>query len=245
MRLIHVRSDDIVGEQWRLLLRFSYDRNVSTAMCELGHAAPAADTLALVTGAVRQAHAYFDAAALAPLDIAPLLLYYGATNLLGAVNVLRSGDASLPIQHHGMRLDPPTPHAEIGDTSFITRDANHGALGALAKLASAPLVARPGVKWTLREVLATIPNIGDHFDWPYKEHPQAVVAVYPARREHETVDRIRVADFGKRDPLTVLAAVPRFREAYLRPYDGHEWIVLFRRRAGIDLCEYSFRDRGT
>ena len=85
---------------WRELLQYSYRANVSRYLKE--HSLDEdEDTINTIIGSFLQANEYFKASKSANLQISPLLLYYGATNLLLGLTSLMTGKRP-EIKNHGM-----------------------------------------------------------------------------------------------------------------------------------------------
>jgi len=85
-----------------MLKRFSYEPNIHRFWNER-NLLDNDDAAKLIAGCIRQGFAYFDAASNAPLDISPLLYYYGYNNLLIGAATLKKAQ-KLEIANHGMRL---------------------------------------------------------------------------------------------------------------------------------------------
>ena len=85
---------------WRELLQYSYRANVSRYLKE--HSLDEDEnTINTIIGSFLQANEYFKASKSANLQISPLLLYYGATNLLLGLTSLITGKRP-EIKNHGM-----------------------------------------------------------------------------------------------------------------------------------------------
>jgi hypothetical protein len=237
MGVITVRTDDPSREQWRVLLQFSYEQNIRRAFTDLGHPDPESQLLEHIAGMCRQAHGYFMAASTAPLDISPLLLYYGTSNLLAAVVTLRSGRIPAVV-HHGMRLEAPAIGAQIGDSKVLVSASPQGALMAFADLLDPKTRPLGGQHLSLREVLAGIPDIASSYDWPYGADDRLTLPLSVVRREHETVERIDIRAFNGASPIDVLRRVPGFDRGYLRPQVRHDYVILYPRVEGDDVGTY-------
>lgn len=237
-RIILSRTDDPVQEQWRALLRFAYPTHIKRVFDEFDRAAPSADLVESVAGACRQAHAYFTAAAAAPLDISPLLLYYGTSNLLFAVYTLRRGE-SPDIGHHGMTLDPPESGGRVGDATLICRASKGGALTAFAELFGADSPPAGGESWSLRELVAGLPDVCTFGDWPYALADRRTLPVTVVQREHEVVERLDREACSGQEPADCLRRVPGLERAYLRPHDRYLGVILHPRQEGPDIGTYN------
>ena len=103
--MISVFSENPENDLWRELLQFSYEANINRYLSKKGLHANG-ETINCIVGSFLQADEYYRAAKDANLQISPLLLYYGTTNLLyGMVNLL-SGRKNI-IANHGMKIFVP------------------------------------------------------------------------------------------------------------------------------------------
>jgi hypothetical protein len=101
-----------------MLAQYSYEPNIRRYLAARGHNNPQQTDLEYIAGSLRQGDAYFRAAEDSPLDIAPLLAYYGAVNLLSAAAAMLSAGARLTIKSHGMDLVPPLATGRIADVQI-------------------------------------------------------------------------------------------------------------------------------
>ena len=101
--MISVFSENPESDLWRELLQFSYEANINRYLSKKGlHAT--AETINCIVGSFLQADEYYRSAKGANLQISPLLLYYGTTNLLyGMVNLL-SGRKNIIANHSSINL---------------------------------------------------------------------------------------------------------------------------------------------
>ena len=86
-----MRTETPELEQWRLLGQFRYAPNIRRYLAEHGLIPAFHGIEDYVCGSIGQAEAYYQAARVAPLDISPLLLYYGTTSLLAGAAALGWG----------------------------------------------------------------------------------------------------------------------------------------------------------
>lgn len=78
--MISVFSENPENDLWRELLQFSYEANINRYLSKKGLHANG-ETINCIVGSFLQADEYYRAAKDANLQISPLLLYYGTTNL--------------------------------------------------------------------------------------------------------------------------------------------------------------------
>ena len=79
--MISVFSENPENDLWRELLQFSYEANINRYLSKKGLHANG-ETINCIVGSFLQADEYYRAAKDANLQISPLLLYYGTTNLV-------------------------------------------------------------------------------------------------------------------------------------------------------------------
>lgn len=111
---------------WRELLQYSYRANVSRYLKE--HSLDEdEDTINTIIGSFLQANEYFKASKSANLQISPLLLYYGATNLLLGLTSLMTGKRP-EIKNHGMTAIDSTISTYIAEANVVFGDPNTGGI---------------------------------------------------------------------------------------------------------------------
>jgi hypothetical protein len=103
-KIIAIPTEQPEQEQWRLLNQLTFPNNIKEHLRAKGFENINPKDIEFVAGCLRQSEAYFEAAKNSPIDISPLLIYYGATNLLAGAAVLIKGER-LPIQGHGIKLE--------------------------------------------------------------------------------------------------------------------------------------------
>ena len=105
---------------WRELLQYSYRANVSRYLKE--HSLDEDEnTINTIIGSFLQANEYFKASKSANLQISPLLLYYGATNLLLGLTSLITGKRP-EIKNHGMTAIDSTISTYIAEANLLNND---------------------------------------------------------------------------------------------------------------------------
>lgn len=165
--LIRINSENPKADQWKLIGQFSYPTNIDRYARE--HSlTPTKETVDYIAGCIRQSEAYFSASETAPLDISPLLLYYGATNLLSGTVALLTG-AKPGIAHHGMIFGVPTkPKPRVGDYEVKPVNATIGALQKFLDAFAPGLILTNGTKWTVEEIFGSLPDLVQDFENCYQ-----------------------------------------------------------------------------
>jgi hypothetical protein len=157
MDVLHIATENPEVEQWRLLSQFAYSANIHKHLQGRGFKTIEKDTVEFIAGSIRQGKAYFDAAKSAPLDILPLLLYYGAANLLSGAYAMIT-NAHPPIKNHGMNI-LDTVVSRIADVQIAPRNPKDGALQQFCNVFSAGCDLAGGGVWTTGELLGSIPFV--------------------------------------------------------------------------------------
>lgn len=224
-----VVTDDPVRAQWQLISRFTYPANVHRYRAD--HDLPEVGQAVgeYISGCFRQASAYYASASVAPLDISPLLLYYGTTNLLAGACALVEGSKPL-IRNHGMRLIPPDTFHGIGEYTVLPLNPTDGALQVFANTFAEGRHFTNGSTWRLSELLGSVPDLRRDFLLSYPEGHAYTIPVEEVRTPDLTFDRF------PREELQYLpqdgAHLPEiagYTAAYLPPHMTKDFVILFRK----------------
>ena len=111
MREQRIFTENPEKDLWRELLQFSYKANIEKYFSE--HSICSEENVVdCIIGSVLQAYEYFKASGTVNLQISPLLLYYGTTNLLYGMSSLMDGKFH-EIHRHGMKPNSSTINKQI------------------------------------------------------------------------------------------------------------------------------------
>ena len=149
-----------IAELWRHLGQYRYPPNINRYLAERGIAlTPGIENY--VAGSIGQADAYFNAGLSAPLDISPLLLYYGATSLLSGAAALMAGQP-LKIDSHGMVIGPGASSVtRVSDIEVVVRNTNGSGLKQLVSVYDIDCELPAQSAWRIGELLASLPDLKD------------------------------------------------------------------------------------
>lgn len=167
-------------ELWRTLLRYSYKTNirryfeahsitftVNEKNNTTGTDNSGSTNLDLlsncITGALLQAAEYYRASKSVSLQVEPLLLYYGSTNLFYALSILLTG-AVPNIHNHGMRIKVEEERQFIADTQITFNNYDDGGVHIFAKNIGFDKNLCNFNPWTLADFLDSIAEIKQDFD---------------------------------------------------------------------------------
>lgn len=240
MDVRRIATESPKADQWKLLTQFAYPTNIREYLKNRRCADPGRDTLEYIAGCMRQGEAYFTAAENSPLDIAPLLLYYGAANLLAGVSAMMTG-VRLAIKHHGMELVKPGTE-RIADARVKPVHPKIGALQQFCNVFSGGCVLPSRVPWTVEELLGSIPDLKQDFENCYRDALPYTIPVEIVLRRRGSLERIVPSEVGRYKSLEdALARVVGFADAYLDPQYSRQmnYIVLRRKMGAAEIGTYS------
>jgi hypothetical protein len=242
MNVMRITTENAELEQWRLLSQFTYTANILKFLQSRGATSVEEDTVELIAGSIRQGEAYFKAAADAPLDISPLLQYYGAANLLTGAHALLT-NVRPPIANHGMTI--PRNHANrIADVQVLPRSPTDGALQIFCNLFSRGCNITNGSVWTLGEIIGSIPDLTIDFRNHYQDLTYYSLPVEIVFTQDKSVERIAFSDLGMHPNLDeLLNLIPDFKKAYLAPQKKSTHLILNTKIKGASIGTFSISGR--
>lgn len=245
MTTFRIPTDNPRVEQWKLLSRFYYPPNIRRYLTAKG-LSDVEETVNYIAGSMRQSEGYFSAALLAPLDIAPLLTYYGATNLTSGAAALVTG-ARPNIDHHGMTMDiPAEPKSPIADYEITLSHRNSGAIQSFASVFDNIPYFHESRAWTIGEIFGSVPAVVNEFETAYPGRLPYCVPAKTVRDEMDGIeylfDEIPMDLLAKYpDPYETIMSIARLKDAYIKPRINipAESAKLYPKRDGSDIGIYS------
>ncbi len=233
---IGIATEDAYGEQWKMLARFSYATNIHRFFEKRGAKKPDDELMEYIAGCIRQSEAYFSASLGAPLDISPVLLYYGVVNLLAGGAALLSG-SRLPIKEHGIvAISPTVKPPRIADFQFKPVNPSSGALQQFASIFSAGCRLVNGASWTLLEVLGSIPDLKRDFENCYPDGLYYTIPIQIVRKRSVSLERISRSEIARYEtPQKALSAVIGIADAYLPAQVTNDYVILHAKLGGKDI----------
>lgn len=212
-------TEDPDYEQWQMLSNFIYPSNIIRYFKDREIKNADQELVELISGSILQAQEYFYANTLVSLNTSPLLLYYGVVNLLFATSLLASGK-KVHIENHGIKLESATGD-RLATTEFTPYfSTEHGGLFQFCKTFCPDTnISRYSSKdkWTLQEILGSIPELKQDFEVCYKDQSY-VIPIQIVKSKTDYVERIDLNNF--RNLSTVmeeLLQVDDFQNSYLNP----------------------------
>lgn len=243
--MISVFSENPENDLWRELLQFSYEANINRYLSKKGLHANG-ETINCIVGSFLQADEYYRAAKDANLQISPLLLYYGTTNLLyGMVNLL-SGRKNI-IANHGMKIFVPEHMSFIADTTIRFLSPSDGGVHVIARAIGFSQDLTNFGDWSLSEFLDSIAEISSDFIQCYEVNAGRVAMLEGFNTPDGKMEKIYFSEENKDQILALLQDVEGFDKSYLRLSVGKEretskgYFILRHKLTGKDIPRRSKR----
>jgi len=232
---VYINSENPTKDQWKLLAQYAYPTNIVRYLQQHGFAG-SEKLVEYIAGCFRQSEAYFTAAEESPVDISPLLQYYGAVTLLAGASALVQG-GQLPIKGHGMALNA-IDIKRVADAQVTPR--RNGALQQFAGIFAPGCLFVNGEPWTLEEIFGSIPDLKRDFEGCYQQAVPYTVPVEIVKRDGGSLERIAIEELGRfRAPDDALANVENLRQSYLVPQLTSQYVILRRKIGAPEIGIYS------
>lgn len=233
-------------ELWRSLLQFSYKANIDRYFQErqipINATDGETDTLAnCIAGALLQADEYYKASKNVSLQVEPVLLYYGTTNLLYAMSVLLNG--SVPqVSNHGMHIDTDGGETFIADTKIKFDHYSDGGIHVFARDLGFQLNLCEYSPWQLGDFLDSIAEISVDFERCYQAKKSNVLLLDVVKTPDGMVEKIYPPEDSI---LQTLNHIEGFNTSYLNPQAardrfGNEYIVLHHKMNGKEIHQTAY-----
>lgn len=246
MREHEIFTEQPEEEMWRSILQFSYPANIKRYLIDKGYAID--DTLVeCISGCILQAYEYFNASKMTNLQISPLLLYYGATNLLYGITNLLTGRIN-EIKNHGMHIEIEDNYNYIAETSVRFENYDKGGVHVFCKALGVPFNLTTYGIWTVQELLGSIAEIYDDYYRCYSVTESFVIPIEETRTENGIVEKIKLEKFNIDIFLKMFAQVLDADKSYLRPtvgriMNGDEYIILRHKINGKAITNISYSEQ--
>lgn len=239
-----VFSENPEKDLWRDLLQFSYKANIIRYWSKKDLTSDE-NTINCIVGSFLQAFEYYNSAKDANIQIAPLLLYYGSTNLLyGMVNLL-SGSIKR-IDNHGMKLFIPDHMSFIADADIRFLSPMNGGVHVIANSIGLKHDLTKLGDWKLNEFLDSVAEINSDFIQCYGVNTGRIVMLDTYSTPDGKVEKVYYEQDNKDDLLALMSDVEGFSNSYLRistarEYEtDKEYFVLRHKLNGKDISDLSY-----
>ncbi|MBR2799468.1 MAG: hypothetical protein IKE04_01030 [Oscillospiraceae bacterium] len=243
MDITRVFTEEPEQELWRSLLQFSYRANILRHFDE-NHIAKTDEDDNLtncIAGALLQADEYYKASKTVSLQVEPLLLYYGTTNLFYAMYILLNG--TIPeIRSHGMHITVKPKNGFIAETSISFDHHLDGGVHVFSEICGFTENLCESHSWDLGEFLDSIAEIRDDFERCYRGRKSHIIPLYVIKTPDCVVERVFL---DGEDALATLSMVDGFDSAYLSPQrastrNGDSYLVLHHKMTGKQIHQISY-----
>lgn len=238
-------------EMWRSLLRFSYKANIKRYFDAHGIRYSEnkdetnytnIDILSnSISGALLQADEYYKASKAASLQVSPLLLYYGTTNLLYSMYALEKG--KIPdIKNHGIHITTDPEETYIADTELKFDHYKDGGVHQFAPMLgfSGNLCDYRG--WSLGDFFDSIAEINDDFVLCYPDKHSHILMIDVVKTPESVVEKV---DIKGEEATLMFSHIENFSNSYLKPQIGCDqtgsyFTILRHKMNGTKIEQYSY-----
>ena len=229
---------------WRELLQFSYKANIERYFSE--HSiTPDANVVDCIIGSVLQAYEYYKASVNVNLQISPLLMYYGTTNLLYGMSSLMDGKIH-EIHRHGMKPNASTiNNGYIADATVNFEDPIHGGIHVFCRnLGYTEDLTKSG-PWKLKDFLSSIAEISYDFKKCYSVAMANTIMLDVFNTPNGKIERVYFNSSNRANIEEALSRVQDFNKSYLpaqigKDRIGEEYFILRHKMVSKDLSASSF-----
>lgn len=238
-----IYAENPEAEQWELLLHYSYPQNIEKYFKKNGIEKPETALVESISGSILQAKEYFDVYERATLQISPLLLYYGVSNLYYGISNLLTGKVN-KVDNHGMKI-VRKEYSRIGDIEIIPYNPKAGALSLFNSIYSGNEDLPSFGLWTVAELFSSIPDLFDDFNSFYNDQPH-VIPLEIIKEPKAYFERINPSDVAKYNDLNdLIKCVEKYDTTYLNPQYGPQmkYIILRPKLYTRDIGVYSMSGR--
>ena len=215
MEKTNIFTEEPEQELWRSLLQFSYKANIHRFFEDNQiEITGEEDVLAnCIAGALLQANEYYKASKMVSLQVLPLLLYYGTTNLFYAMSVLMTGSTP-EISNHGMHIVVEPSQRFIADTGIKFDHYSDGAIHSFAKRLGTEINLCEYQPWELGDFFDSIAEIKDDYDRCYQNKTSQIIPLNVVKTPEGIVEKIYIDDSIA---IQTLSNIEGFSSAYLTP----------------------------
>ena len=239
-----IYSENPENDLWRELLQFTYEANIKRFLEKRGITVDE-KTQTCIVGSFLQAYEYYKSAENANLQISPLLLYYGSTNLLyGMVNLL--SETVNKINNHGMKIYIPEKMNFIADTDIRFLSPEDGGVHVIARAIGFEHDLTGFGDWKLSEFLDSIAEISTDFVQCYEQLTSRIAMLDVFNTPDGKVEKIYFTSDNKDSLIALLNDVDLFEKSYLNLMEGKEqdtnkeYFILRHKLIGKDISEKSY-----
>jgi len=246
---MNIHEDKVFSENpekdlWRELLQFTYEANIIRYL-EKNRLCKDEDVINCISGSFHQAHEYYQSAKTANLQIAPLLLYYGTTNLLYGMANLISGKIN-KVSSHGMNIFVPEKKRFIAETNVRFLSPKDGGVHVIARALGYTKDLTSFGDWKLGEFLDSIAEINSDYNQCYDAKCGKIIMLDVFNTPDGKVEKVYYTSENMADLQKLLGHVENIEKSYLPiisakdSREGREYFILRHKINGNDISEISY-----
>jgi len=241
--MISFFSENPENDLWREILQYTYEANIIRYSKKHKNEIEE-DTIACIAGSLLQAFEYYKSAKEANLQIAPLLLYYGSTNLLYGMANLIKGEIN-HIENHGMKIYIPEKMKYIADTNIRFLSPKTGGVHVIAQVLGFYEDLTGFGDWELRDFLDSIAEISREYNTCYDNLNSRIAMLEIINTPEGKVEKVNYNEENKQYTQQLLENVTGFSKSYLHPVDSknfsnNTYFILRHKLNGKDISEISY-----
>jgi len=222
-------------EQWKILSRYTYTSNIIRHFESSEYEfSPLPYLTNSISGSILQANDFFTASKNTSLQTSPILIYYGAINLLTGISCLITG--SVPkITDHGMRLTHVAKTSnKLASSKVLIDNKKSGGLSVFLRSLYPNMEDVVGHNFELSEVFASIPDLFEDFIIAYPNIEPKLIPVETVKEDKRNLERIDYKYLNLfANNINALKETIGFRENYLNPMPIQKHCIL-NRKMGFD-----------
>lgn len=213
------------NEIWKRLLIYTYPTNI-IRYWKKNNIHYSQEAIEIIAGSMSQSKEYFEASKNSSLNISPLLMYYGVTNLYTSMLGLKLGNVPI-IENHGMHIDIVDKQSMIGDIEIFPKNPKTGALSIFCNFFDSQIPICNTGKWRIQELLATVPEILEDFISCYEDQEPKLIPLHIIKNKKATLFRIENSYLKIfHNPEETLNNVHKISDNYLEPQYTTKYVLL-------------------
>lgn len=214
MKLKRIYSEQPEVEIWENLLKYTYPENIKKYFSKNHNSQPSDDLINIISGSLSQAYEYFSLSRKSSLQVSPLLIYYGSTNLIHGTLCLVYGKL-LKIRNHGMKLRKLSGIDRIGDVTLNINDNKTGGLSIFVNEYN-PYKQEfsSNIEWSFEEIAGSIVELSNDFSDLYGQENIHAIPIKEIILDNEVQYRVNLDIFNETQVTTLLKSIPGFSRSY-------------------------------
>jgi hypothetical protein len=230
-------------EMWRSILHFSYTANIKKYLDEHNYSNDD-NLIECISGSILQAYEYYISSKNANLQISPLLLYYGTTNLFYGITNLITGKIN-EIKNHGMYLEIESIENFIAEALIGFENYEKGGIHIFCKALGITIDLTKYGKWSIQELLGSISEIHDDYYSCYSSKDFFIIPIQEIKTESGIIEKVILDKYDVDTFSTLFSQVSEVEKSYLKPslgndINGDQFIILRHKINAKTIAEISY-----